>query len=463
MNLQSASGKRSASRVPRWSAVQFITATSLVLLIGGVTPALGQSPATESVEQGATPMDQMDMGKAQPGQNLIPPPAKPEEGSPFIYDSKFSAQLRTFYFNRDKYDNTRSEAWAIGGSIGYLSGYLANVLRIGAVAYTSQPLYAPDDRDGTLLLQPGQDGYTVLGQIYGEIKFTDRIFGAFGRKEYETPYINKNDVRMTPNTFEGVTVYGTAGGTDGGKDGVPAWRFGGGYISKIKEKNSDDFEWMSTVAGASVERGVYVAGANVDVKDFSLGAINYYSDDVINIFYTEGKYALALADGYKLRLAAQFSDQRSTGDDLLTGQSFSTHQWGIKGEMNLGAALLTVAYTDTANGSDMRSPWSGYPGYTSVQVKDFNRAGESAVMLKGTYDFSRHGAEGLSAYALWVHGAGRSAPAFNEDEADFNLQWTPKAGALKGTSFRLRYARVEQRGGGDPAINDFRVIVNYDF
>jgi hypothetical protein len=27
----------------------------------------------------------------------------------------------------------------------------------------------------------------------------------------------------------------------------------------------------------------------------------------------------------------------------------------------------------------------------------------------------------------------------------------------------MRYAHVSQRGGGDPAINDFRVIVNYDF
>ncbi len=38
----------------------------------------------------------------------------------------------------------------------------------------------------------------MLGQICGEFKFTDGIFGAFGSKEYETPYINKNDVRMTP-------------------------------------------------------------------------------------------------------------------------------------------------------------------------------------------------------------------------------------------------------------------------
>lgn len=432
------------------------------LLAGSMTSALGQQLPAESAEQGATPMDQVDLANPQPGQALDPAPVEPEKKSPFFDDAKIGAQARTFYLYRDKYDNSISEAWALGGSVTYQSGYLADRLRVGAVAYTSQPLYAPDGRDGTLLLKPGQEGYTVLGQIYGELKFTDQLFGAFGRKEYNTPYINKSDSRMTPNTFEGATVYGKAGG----KDGAPEWRFGGGYISKIKEKNSDEFVSMSVSACdssscAGVERGVYLAGANFKLKDFSIGAINYYSDDIINIFYTEAKYALTPR---KLTLAAQFSDQQSTGDDLLTGTAFSTHQWGVKADLGLGAALLILAYTDTADGATMRNPWSGYPGYTSVQVQDFFRAGESAVMLKAAYDLSRHGLKGTSAYALWVHGSGVAAPAFNEDEVDVNLQWTPdKGGALRGMSFRLRYANVSQRGGGDPDINDFRLIVNYDF
>jgi hypothetical protein len=85
-------------------------------------------------------------------------------------------------------------------------------------------------------------------------------------------------------------------------------------------------------------------------------------------------------------------------------------------------------------------------------------------MLKAAHDFSRRWGNGISGYALWVHGSGVAAPAFNEDEVDLNLQWTPnKAGALRGRSFRLRYARVLQSGGGDPDINDFGRIVNYDF
>jgi hypothetical protein len=165
-----------------------------------------------------------------------------------------------------------------------------------------------------------------------------------------------------------------------------------------------------------------------------------------------------------LKLAAQYSDQQSTGDDLLTGQPFSTSQWGLKGDLSVAQAIFTLAYTKTGTGADMRSPWGGHPGYTSSQVKDFFRANESAVLLKAAYDFSRHGAAGLTGYALWVHGSGVAAPRFNEDEYDFNLQWAPsKTGDLRGLSFRLRYARINQNGGGDPAINDFRFIVNYDF
>jgi len=431
----------------------------LMLSLAGIATALGQDlPEEQTTEQGHTQMDEINL--ANPEGELVAPEAA-KEASPFFRDTKWSAQLRSFYFDRDKYDGSISEAWAGGGSISYLSGYMGGFFRIGATGYTSLPLYAPKDKDGTGLLLPGQEGYAVLGQLYGEFKFTDKIFAAIGAKAYNTPYINANDVRMTPNTFEGATFYGTAGGGQG----EPAFRFGGGYISKIKQKNDDEFVPMSEAAGVTgVDRGVYVLGGNYLVGDFSIGAAEYYSNDIINIFYAESKYAFKWGEGSKLSLAAQYSDQQSTGDDLLNGSSFNTNQWGIKGDLTLGGAgVLTLAYTDTASGQNMIAPWSGYPGYTSVQVKDFNRASEQAVMIKGLYDFSKAGMSGFSAYALYVHGSGVKAPNYNEDETDLNLQWNVKTGALRGLSFRLRYAYIEQRGGGDPNINDFRFIVNYDF
>jgi outer membrane porin, OprD family. len=190
-----------------------------------------------------------------------------------------------------------------------------------------------------------------------------------------------------PIHSRGYTLYGSSGG----QDGAPEWRFGGGYINKIKERNSDEFIWMSSAAGANVDRGVSLAGFNFKQGAFSIGAINYYSDDILNIFYTEAKYALPLTDRYQLQISAQYANQRSTGDNLLTGYAFSTGQAGVNADLGLGAALLTLAYTKTANGADMQSPWGTYPGYTSVQVEDFYRAGESALMLRASYDFSSHG------------------------------------------------------------------------
>jgi len=51
---------------------------------------------------------------------------------------------------------------------------------------------------------------------------------------------------MTPNTFEGYTVHGAFGE---GKTG-PGFTYGAGYVPKIKERNSDEFIYMSEAAGA---------------------------------------------------------------------------------------------------------------------------------------------------------------------------------------------------------------------
>jgi hypothetical protein len=93
-------------------------------------------------------------------------------------------------------------------------------------------------------------------------------------------------------------------------------------------------------------------------------------------------------------------------------------------------------------------------------VEDFNRAGESAFLLRAGYEFPW--IEGLSAYTMWVHGLdAEGATQFARDEYDFNVQWAAAKGILKGLSLRLRYAIVEQHGGDSDYLNDFRVICNY--
>jgi hypothetical protein len=374
-------------------------------------------------------------------------------------DTSLDVQIRSYYFDRDQYDDSESEAWALGGSIGLKTGYFRERFALGATGYTSQRLRGPQDKDGTALLKPGQHGYTVLGELYGEFLLNQDARISLGRRGFDTPYLNRNDGRMTPNTFEAIVLQGMYGGGEGEGE----WRVGGGYFDEIKARNSDEFVSMATAAGAieGVERGVYVAGANYRKGDFSIGAIDYHSDDILNIFYAESEYALPLGEDLRLQFALQYSDQRSTGDNLLRGAEFASHQWGGKAELGAGGALFSAAYTSVGGDTGMQSPWGGYPGYTRVQAEDFDCAGKDAWMLRAAYNFQS--VEGLSLYALWVNGSDPQDPGqYAKDEYDLNLQWTPGSGRLKGLVMRLRYAHVSQDDPANSDLDDLRVMIHYE-
>ena len=374
-------------------------------------------------------------------------------------DTKIFIQVRSYYLDRDKYDDSESEAWALGGSIGLKTGYFRERFALAATGYTSQPLHAPEEKDGTSLLAPGQEGYTVLGELYGEFLINEDTRLSIGRRAFDTPYINRNDSRMTPLTFEAVTIQGLYGG-----DGEAEWRVGGGYFNKIKEKNSDEFVSMSDDAGApgDVDNGVYALGVNYKKGEFSIGAIDYYSSDIINIFYAEAKYAWPVGENSKFTLLGQYSDETSVGDELLKGTSFDSNQWGLKGELSWGGALFSAAYTTAGGNANMQNPWSGYPGYTSVQVEDFNRDGEDAWLFRVGYKFKS--LKGFSVYGLYVDGSDPDSPSeYARNEFDLNLQWNAPADSMfKGVMARLRYAQVDQDAPGSSDLKDLRLMVFWD-
>jgi hypothetical protein len=383
-----------------------------------------------------------------------------------LRDTTFNVQIRSFDLDRDNFDNSQSQAWTLGGSAGFKTGYFGDFFAVGATGYTSQRLDGPLDKDGTKLLQPRQQAYTVTGELYGQFQLTDLIHATVGRRGFDTPFINTQDSLMTPNTFLVYAVQGVAESSDDTK----SLRFGAGYVDKIKPRNAQDFESMATAAGAptGVTRGVYVAGGNFKAGGLSIGTVEYYSADIIDISYTEIKYAFSLANRVTLRLSTQYAEQRSTGNDLLTGKSFATNQYGLKAEVGFGDALLTMARTGTANGTrsqngsgtDMRNPWGGYPGYTAVQIENFYRAGEDANLLRAAYNFPKN--TGLSVYGLWVKG---TAPAvvgqYAQQECDFNLQWVAHAPPFKGLTLLARYGHVSQGGPTDQHENELRLVAYY--
>jgi len=98
----------------------------------------------------------------------------------------------------------------------------------------------------------------------------------------------------------------------------------------------------------------------------------------------EAKYVWSLPHDVGVLFAAQYTDERSVGGDLLKGYGFRTDQLGVKTEASYAGAVLTLAYTRVGGGTDIQKPWSGNPGYTSAMVQSFDRAGEQAFLANAS-------------------------------------------------------------------------------
>src|SRR5438876_8105856 len=172
-----------------------VTEVPPVLTVTQVAPT---DSALTSTEQGQTPLDEsFDVRQWHL-----------ERRRQALKDTKFEFNLRTFYLDRSDFSGAEKQAWAIGGWLGVKTGYFLDHIAFGATVYTSNPIYVPDDRDGTVLLAPGQNGYTILGEFYAELRIIKDLGITVGAKGYDTPFINRNDVRMTPNTFEAIVLQG---------------------------------------------------------------------------------------------------------------------------------------------------------------------------------------------------------------------------------------------------------------
>ena len=127
---------------------------------------------------------------------------------PFLGDTDLKVHFRSYYFNRTNPDDTVNEAYALGGWIAYQVRMALRHLRHGRDAlWLGADLHTPD-RDGTLLLQPGQNGYYVPGEAWGALRYKEYALLRGYRQQVDQGYINPQDNRMTPNTFQGITLAG---------------------------------------------------------------------------------------------------------------------------------------------------------------------------------------------------------------------------------------------------------------
>ncbi len=381
-----------------------------------------------------------------------------EDLPPFFRDTRITAKVRNYYFSRNNNPLDNFETWAIGGGVKYRSGWAFDRFRLGSTLYTSQKLYGPDDKAGSLLLKPIQESFTVPGEAFIDLKlFGDTFFRGY-RQTFDYPYLNRKDSRMVPNTFEAYVVrHEPHEDLD--------WIVG--QVSKIKLRFEDEFVSMSKAASLEdSDDGLTMAGFRYNFsKHDNIGAINYYSWDVMNTFYTEGNYLWQATEEVPVRFSAQYTNQRSVGKEL--DGDFDTYSFGAQIAASYQGAILTVAGTSTGNGSRIRSPYGGRPSYLSMMVKDFDRAGEDAWLVGLSYDFNHFSfLDGLSAFTNYGSGympGSGSDRLPDQQEWDITVDYRPTTGYLEGLWFRFRRAQVNQGEGllSNDSV-DYRVILNFD-
>jgi hypothetical protein len=364
--------------------------------------------------------------------------------------------LRTFYFDQESTSGVPSVAWALGGWAGLRSPWWGDLLQLEVVGYTSQKLYGPEGKGGTRLLTADQDSITVLGEANASLKVAGQVFSAW-RQLINRPFINPNDNRMIPHTFEAYLLSGES------KD----LAYTAGYVTKVKLRDTDEFRWMSDVAGGTGEhRGVAMAGATWKFgKGGYVRVDEQYSFDVFNAFYADVRYPLALDDKTSLVLGAQGYPQKSVGDRQIG--SFSTWGYGLQAAVARGPLGAQVYWTQTGKARDTLNPYGVHPSYLNLMQVAFNTAGEKAWALGGDVDFGPLGAPGLKASAIYASGSDRinftsGAALGDRNETDVQLAYAfAKGSTLDGLTGALRYSWLRQDGAAQTG-RQLRLYFNYD-
>jgi hypothetical protein len=376
-----------------------------------------------------------------------------QELSPFFADTQLEARFRTYYLREDRTTGELSEAWAMGGSLYYRSGWLADFFQAEVEGFTSQPIVAPESKGGTGLLQPVQDGYSVLGIANGKLRYQG-IELTGGRLYLDLPFVNQDDSRMTPNTFEAVTLQKPEGELG----------FTAGYAWTIKEHTSENFVSFSEATGLREDRGLAWGGLIWNPSgSFHGGVYAGAVPDIGGKVYAELGVAHALAEGWDGRIDGQFTYQFDTGEDLLGDAAEDTWNLAIRPAVSHAGAVfrLGVAFAGPNTSTGF---FGSSPSYVDLMQETFDRPREKALLASLSYDFSGVGIQGLSAIANFVAGFDGKVDGGRSDrqEADLTIDYrVTNEGWLDSLWLRVRGSWLHDSSASQDGTQ-VRVILRYD-
>ncbi|NJD25341.1 MAG: OprD family porin [Betaproteobacteria bacterium] len=433
-------------------------------------------------------------------------------GNAFIDNAKAGYVFRTSYFDRRSAGDAngtgmfRQQAMGLGGWLYGNTGEIADILSFGGTYNFTVPLYSPGPGPNPankfaynyILRDPDQDSVSVIGEAYAKLRFGNHA-AVLGRQSINQAWylpdlvrfynkldqsmIGRRDVRaMHPIQYEAATVQGRV--LD------DTLRYYGGYIWNARQINDNHFRNIYAAAyqttcgpmgtspcatnapnGAAYDSsGAYYAGVQWKPSNNMMLEGSWYGlQDMLNMAYLDFDYVFRMADKNYARLGVQYMYQGGNGANLVSGgNDFNTGYVGGYGELRLLPWLVPYGMVGwTANGDEIRAPYSIGPSYLVQRIGENSKAGERTWIIGSIFDFGPFGAKGLSFDVSYGNRNNRQTASYagstalpDWDELATDLVYVfPGEGFLKNFRTRLRYAKVKESGGtlvGDKFTDDLR-------
>jgi len=437
----------------------------------------------------------------------------------FFSEGKFYSRFRlnTFIFDWDEeVEGKRKDhqTMGVGGSLIYKSAYLYG---LGATVglYTSQNPWHMKSEDviyykvgkGVMsrydVATQGKYGITSLAVAYGELKDRKNSIKV-GRQIVESFLTKSNDIKMIPNTFEGITweskeianhklylgyllkqklrdhtKFHHLFAYDDGLGEYDKWRENddtamhrGVTLSKLRERGIDDRLLFAEISNSKKDNFTYLVNYTAVPKLFST-----FGTDVTYKWKTEG--------GYLLSPSIRYMHQFDNGAGAIGGANLKTNNIAYHNANSVEAELygarfdvgqerwrIRSGFSYIADKADIISPWRAFPtagyGYTLLQYNWY--ANTISYVIQGDYDFKEPKLH--AQIRLGIQDFDDAKAGVQADSNVYQLDLMKEFKNYPNLYAKLRMVRVEGRGDTiaqdgtkklDPSYKDIRFELNYLF
>lgn len=210
-----------------------------------------------------------------------------------------------------------------------------------------------------------------LGEAYVDYR-QNKVHVRLGRQKLDTPFNDRDDIRMLPNTFQGLTV---------GYGGLEHFVFMAGYVTKWagfdSGQNISKFKDIPGVMSATNKNGksLTILGVqNNSLENIDLQAWYYGFDKQADVLYLdgiyEGEYSNALTVAGGMQYAYYKEKEASTFDGNVIGA-----------QVEVGFDLFTLGtafnHVMTPDGKKLFIGYGGGPYFTSMEELTINEISDA--------------------------------------------------------------------------------------